>query len=96
MAHLNTRIDAPHTAINIWVGAVGANTSLVGTGSDTGLAARAVVVGVAAGSLVLVDIYGNVRTVTVADIIAQNYIIRGQWVQVTAAGSAAHTLTIWW
>ena len=94
MAGLNRRSGPPERTIQYWVGAVGANQSLVET--TAGLAARAVVVGVVAGSLVLVDISGTSRTFTAAEIVAQNNVLRGQWIQATAAGSAAHTLTAWW
>ena len=92
MASLNRRVGPPEAILQFWAGAVGANTDL----TYRSLCARAVVVGNAAGSLVLVDGDGSAVTFTAAEIIAQNYIIRGQWKQATAAGSAAHTLTAWW
>ena len=96
MAHLNTRIGPPELELHFWTGAVGANQSLVGTEDSDGLACRAVIVGNAAGSLVLVDISNSVQTYTAAEIAAAGNVIRGQWIQATAAGSAAHTLIAWW
>ena len=94
MAGLNRRIGPPEVELHFWTGAVGANQDLVD--GYSGLAARAVVVGVAAGDLVLLDILGNPQTYIAAEITALGNIIRGQWVEATAAGSAAHTLIAWW
>lgn len=96
MAHLNRRIGPPELELHFWTGAVGANQSLVGTGDSVGLACRAVMVGNAAGALVLVDITNTARTYSAAEIAAAGNIIRGNWIQATAAGSAAHTLIAWW
>ena len=93
MATLNRRLGPPEVEAAVWTGGVGVNTSLVD--GNSGLSARAVVVSTP-GTLVLVDIYGTVRTFTAAEITALGNIIRGQWVQVTAAGSTAHTLIVWW
>lgn len=94
MAFLNRRIGPPEYELHFWTGAVGGNQSLIDVVS--GFAARAVVVGAVAGNLVLVDVHGAARTYTPAEIVACNGVIRGQWVQATAAGSAAHTLVAWW
>lgn len=94
MTTLNRRLGTPERELHFWTGAAGANQSLIDAVS--GLAARAVVVGNAGGNLVLVDIHGTARTYTPAEILAVNSIIRGQWVQATAAGSVAHTLVAWW
>jgi len=92
MACMNNRVGPPQRTNQYWLLAVGATTSLVD--ADTGLCARAVIVG-ALGTLVMVDIYGATRTFTAADIIAANYIIRGQWTSIVNT-STAFTLTVWW
>ena len=93
MAVINRRLGPPESERHLWTGAVGADTTLVEMWGN--MAARAVIVGVV-GTLVLVDINGTTRTYTSAEILAAGNIIRGQWIQVTAAGSTAHTLVIWW
>lgn len=94
MAFLNRRVGPPEVELHFWTGAVGGDQSLIDVVS--GLAARAVIVGVVAGNLVLVDVHGTTRTYTPAKIVACGGIIRGDWAQATAAGSAAHTLIAWW
>jgi hypothetical protein len=94
MSYINTRLGTFEKTSALWVGAVGANTSLVD--AVTGYCARAIIVGVNAGSLVVTEAGGVARTYSTADIIAQQGFLRGNFEALVAAGSASHTLTVGW
>lgn len=96
-AFINDRLDVPEQVVDYWAGAVGANVDLR-TGTLGGWAARAILIGTlpVAGTLVLTDISGNVITYNVAKIQNLNYLIRGNWIAITAAGSTAYDLQAWW
>lgn len=95
MAASNLALGAPDVTLEFWAGAVGGNQSLLHPWEQN-LCARAVVVGNPAGNLLLVDIYGTTHTFSAAHIIASGSILRGQWTQATAAGSASTDLIAWW
>lgn len=96
MARPNTRTHAPEALVTVWNGAVGGNTSTVQAATD--LCARVITVGVlpVGGTLVVTQLGGGALTYSEADIIAAGYILHGQFEQITAAGSTAHTLKVGW
>jgi hypothetical protein len=79
----------------IWPTTPGADTDL-DDGTGGGLVARQIVVGNAAGALVLKNLAGQTVTMNQALIYAQNCVLDGQWTQIVASGSAAYNLLVKW
>jgi hypothetical protein len=94
MSRINTRLGTFEKTSALWVGAVGADVSLID--ADSLDCARAIIVGVNAGNLVVTEAGGAARTYSTADIIAQQGFLRGNFEALVAAGSASHTLTVGW
>lgn len=88
---VNRDTGTPIVWTKYWSGAVGANTQVSDTVS--GLSARIIVVGTL-GSLVVENSMGTTITYTAADILAQQYMLRGQFSRIVAAGSTAFDLQI--
>jgi hypothetical protein len=77
-----------------WASAVGTDLDL--TTQFPGTPARRIVVGNAAGTLVLTQHQGAPVTFTAAQILAMGQVLDGQWTGVTASGSTCYQLAVGW